>query len=370
MTSDTERITLQQLRHLSGRAAAGPVVSFYLSPERDTIGHEASVQRLQALVREARRTLMAEPWELSETDSDRLLAPVAARMAEVERGPDESLAWFVSEQGIDSFLVGGPVPDRVTVAPTVDLLPAAAALDDDVEFHLLVLSQNHVNLYHCDGIGWRHVPGDQMPESRADALWHEDYEQYDTIHGGAHVGSGQIIGVHGGGSFKEEHKEGTGRFIRAVARALPSRVRESGLPLVVAAVEYEAALFRDMSRPIDVVLLTSFGSPEHVPISRLHGRAVEVVRERRTAERAALVERYRSLAGTGRTVRGVGDTGAAAEKGQVEVAMIPRRMDLVPEPDRCPLVEVAAAALSHGAAIATVDEIDADVSPIAAILRY
>ncbi len=331
------------------------MVSFYLSPERDTIGHEATVQRLHALVRQAKRLLGAPPWRFTEAEADRLIEPVGVGMAEVERGPDESLVWFVSSTGTEQYLVGGFVADRVTVADTVDLLPVASALDDDVSFHLLVLSQNHVHLYHCDGIGWRRLPGEQMPESRADALWSEGRDQVNDVTVEA---------------IKDDRKQATARFVQAVARHLPTAVHDASVPLVVAAVEYEAVMFRDASHHPDIELLTPCGSPEHVPIAKMHAQAVDLLRGRRREQRAFLLERYRALVGTGKTVRGNDDTQSAADRGQVEVVLIPRFVGLIAEPMRQPLVTVVAAVLSHGGTVATIDEAEDEVLPVAAILRY
>ena len=375
MSTELTRISDQHLRHLSEVDGSGPIVSVFLAPTRDTLGQHAAEQRLEALAREGRRALCAAPWNLEEGAAKALLEPIITEMAEVERGPDESLACFVAAGWSRMYLVAGDTPDRVTVASRVDLLPVIEALGDDVEFHLLTLTQDHVRLFRCDAIGWHRLHSVDLPESRADALWFEHYEQASSIHGGNHVGRDQIAGmVHGSGSHKEQHKEATERFVRAVDRALPVDVHDGEIPLVVVAVEYEASLFRDVRPHTDLVLITELGSPERLPMTRVHECAVDLLRSRRRVARASLVDRFRSLDGTGLTVHGFADAIEAARRGSVDVVIIPSSGPSsggeLNGADRRSLLDVAAAAIQTGGSITFVDDGLEAIAPVAAILRY
>ena len=371
MTTHEMRLDRGQLRRLAALDLPGPCVSIYLAPVRGSAGRQATDDALHDLLRNARSQLAADPWRLTGRAADTLLATAADLITNGEHDDETSTATFVGPDFVEHFVLPGPVGSRVSVLGRPDLLPAADAVVRELPFHLLVLSQHRVELHRCTATGSSPVPDVDLPESFEDEQWYEHHQPNLNLHGGNHVGQSQIVGMRGGTSPKDVHKESVARFVAAVDQALPPEVHDGTLPLVVVAVMYEAAMLRDTRPHRDLVLITDLGSPDRLSVDEMRAAALRHLAARTDVETQVLVERYRSLAGTGTTASGLPELLEAARQAQIDTLLVdPGRRERAEGDEAAALVELTAATLAAGGAVRLLPNDLPGAEAAVALLRY
>jgi hypothetical protein len=300
-------------------AASSPCVSLYMPTARagrETLG--GSLQ-LKNLLREARH--QAEQGGIDKRTIDGVLAPA-------ERRVDDAQFWQHQEAGLALLLAPGfehvvPAPiafepwalvaDALHVRP---LLP----LTGDVEFLLLAFSQNHVRLLRGTRFRLEELHHMNLPKSLAAALWADDHERTLQVH--SHRTPNATAGVFhatgGVGGTAEVHKEELERYFRAIDDALlASPEGHADMPLLLACVDYCAAIYRGVSRHPHLVAEPIAGNPDHTSDEQLHASAWPLLAPRLQQANAAAFARYCELAGTGRTSDRLDEIVNAAQIGRV-----------------------------------------------------
>ena len=353
MMTDVRQLDEQVLRDLAHRPVNAPCVSLYLAPTRGSVGRQATIDTLKSLRHQA-ASMLAEPrWGLAEPAIDALLDPAIAQLTATTREPYEGLACFVDDDGCHVVVAPSSTPSEVTVSTEPDLVPLVVALASQLEFDLLILSQRRVQLFHCSANELVPMTRYELPESQDDALRVDLNE--------SNAGP-----LDRGSTYKDERKEAVERFVQIVERRLPPSVREGRRPLVVAAVDFEAALFAKTSTHRRLIRLTDLGSPEHLAPSKVHAAAVALVEQDGMSSLLAVRERYLELAGTGRTLSEPDEMQQAADEGRVDTLLV------APEPfdgdaARAGLVN---ATLRTGGHVVPVSPTTNGTPRVAAILRY
>jgi hypothetical protein len=102
--------------------------------------------------------------------------------------------------------------------------------------------------------------------------------------------AGGAVAFHGHGLGRDADDERLLEYFRAVDRGVAAEVRGDGAPLVLAAVEHLAHLYRAATNVDTVVGEAIAGSPDEIPDAELHRRAwplVEPLAEREVNEQLA-----------------------------------------------------------------------------------
>ena len=299
--------------------ALPPCVSIYLPTARAGRETRGGATRLKNALREARQ--QAESAGLQRT-ADAVLEPA-------ERLVDDAGFWQQQSDGLALLLAPGVVhtlrvpiafEPAVVVADALHLRPLLP-LADDLEFLVLACSQNRARLLR--GSRWHIEEPDQhdLPGSLAAALWPDDPEKSLQLHG-HRTPQGQAAVFHGHGTAgnAEKHKDDLARYFRALDEALrASPEANGGQPLVLACVDYCAAIYRSVSKHPHLAPETIFGNPDAVGDDELHAAAWRLLAPRLEARRAAAIAQYRAAAGTGLTADQLGEVVVAAQNGRVGV---------------------------------------------------
>jgi hypothetical protein len=137
------------------------------------------------------------------------------------------------------------------------------------------------------------------------------------------VGARGIVSGHG--SAGDIQKDQVLRYFRKVNRALREVLAGERAPMVLAAVEHLAPLWRQVNtypRLVDQVLA---GSPEELSLHQLHARAWAVVEPLFLQALGEAAGKYHQLAGTGLTSRDPREIIRAAKEGRVETLFAARQ---------------------------------------------
>ena len=390
MTNPTTLLTRSDIEGLlSGRP--GPHVSIYLPTHRASLEFRQDPIRLENLLREAEAQLGSLGSKGSEVDD--LLGPARELLA-------NDLFWEHQGEGLAVLLAGDEahfyrLPVSVDEIAVVDdrfhIKPLLPLLGKSRRFWVLALSQKSVRLFNATPYAMRELDELDLPQSLLEVVGYDFEERSLQFHTGAGP-SGMTRRraiFHGHGEGVDDNKTEVTEFLRAVDAGVAGLLRNNGngAPLVLAAVEYEIAIYQSISSYPHIVSSGIVGNPEHVDPADMHAAAWQLVQPLFAEDRRAASDKYRALAGTGTASADVREIVPAAFDGRVGVLFVatdeyrwgrydPEARRVEPHDERVDgdrdLLEVAAArSLTSGAEIHAVPaaELPAD-SPIAAIYRY
>jgi hypothetical protein len=347
--------------------------------------------RLANLLDEAQRAL-------ENADSGReaagLLAPARGLLKDEDFWQHQSrgLALFLSPDGMRRHRLPIELRERVVVSDRFHVKPLLPLLTGVGRFHVLALSQARVRLFDASRDSIRAIDLHDVPESLRDVVgydWEEKSLQFHSAAAGARAGGGGPgVVFHGHGSAKDDTKPEVKKYIQAVDRGVLRLLRDRGRPLVLAAVEYVAAMFRATSKYPNITDEIVEGNPDRLSPEELRDAAWKIVEPQFQAIRDAATARYREL-GSGSTPHTSDELETilpAAFAGRVQTLFVARDVEqwgcYDPETTQVllhgrhtngddDLLDVAAAeTLVRDGEIYALDAEDMPGSPIAAIFRY
>lgn len=317
-----DSLRLEHVRELAGHEG-GPCVSVFLPSHRMTPDSGQDLIRLRNLLDEAERQLLAGG----------LRAPAAREVLRPGRelsGP----GWFWSHQsdGLAVFLAPGwsrvfRLPEEfselVVVAGRFHVKPLLALLAAGHRFYVLALSQNEVRLLEGTPHGVQEAELADVPGSLRETLKYDDLEKGLGLHIAGRGGPGARAVFHGHGIGGEVDKALLGRFLRQVDDGLQQVLKAGTDPLVLAGVDYEQAMFRQLTHYPHVMREGIGGNPEQLRAEDLHERAWAIVEPVFTQARQQAAQRYQEAAGRGRgAASDVAQVVRAALRGQVDTLFV------------------------------------------------
>lgn len=305
-TSRLSQCALDRLR----RHRADPSVSVLLTTSPAATLCASDVVRLHRLIDQAERRLAVE----ATPGQARGLTSVLRELAvDVRRMPARrGLALFASERHVEVIHLPTAVGERVVVDPTFATRDLVGSLHATPRIRILVLSRSRTRLLEGDSFDMHEVTAEGFPivgsrssRDRASRFGRDRSDERD--------------------SFLIAH-------IRAAETAVAARRVEEPLPLVVAGVSRQRAMFRARSTESATVIGEISGSHERSTPSQL-ARLAEPVIEAHLRHRAdAALARLDDGRRRGRTLAGVDAVWKAATEGRVgllcveEGFMLPARL--------------------------------------------
>lgn len=271
----------------------GPCISLYLP----TSGAERQQQLIayRTLLQQAERSLAAT---MSEAARDELMAPLR-ELAGNDRFWGHTLTGLAVLRATDFYKVyklQRRVPERVIVADSFHLKPLLRIIQSADRFEVLALTREHVRYYHGNRDALDEVElHPDVPRTLEQALGHQVTEQHDAAASVGKMGHDMANTSmrYGVGARKDEQDKDTERFFRVVDRAVcEHHSKQSGLPLVLAALAEHHTTFRTLSHNSYLAEEGITGNPEAFSADELREKAWAVFEPRYQARLAKLVEEF------------------------------------------------------------------------------
>jgi hypothetical protein len=123
--------------------------------------------------------------------------------------------------------------------------------------------------------------------------------------------------VFGTGSESEKEKDRFRHFVKEVERGVTKLLRRGAEPLILAGVEYDVAIYRQLNTYPHLLEQAIHGSPERLTAQTLHERAWEIVSQCPSEPLQKALADYRKQSGAALVLGDTGAIGKAAAEGRV-----------------------------------------------------
>lgn len=304
-----------------------PCVSLYLPTHR--AGRQETREdpiRLRNAVSRAAERLAAAGYP--KDDITRLLEPAASLVTRqdfwLERA--DGLALFLTPGLFQYYRVPLPLQDEVTVADHFSVKQLIPLFSEDGRFYVLALSQKHVRFYEATRTSIRERAVPEMPKSIDDLRQFDEAQaqlQGHTMALGGTAGRTNIV-FHGQGNIadKATYKAEVMQYVAAVCKKLDKHLNGQTAPLVVAAVEYEQAFYREANSYRHLLEQGVLGNPDGLDEGQIHRAAWEVVEPHLTEARRTMLGHFADLSNTDKTSDRLEEIVPAACQGRVRTLFI------------------------------------------------
>ncbi len=296
---------IDDLRALTERRP-GPCISLYLPTHR--AGRKETQEdpiRLKNAVAEARERL-AEAGYPKDAIAE-LLTPAAGLITSrhfwLERA--DGLALFLAPDLLQYYRVPLKLQDEVVVAEHFTIKQLIPLFSEDGRFYVLALSQKQIRFFEATrtSIQERTVP--DLLKSIDDLRQFDEAEAQLQGHPVALTGRARRADVvfHGQGNIadKATYKAEVVQYIQAVCKRVESHLDGQTAPLVVAAVEYEQAFYREASCYQNLLEDGIVGNPDDLDDGQIHRAAWKIVEPHFTEARRTSLQHFADLSNTDKT---------------------------------------------------------------------
>lgn len=287
---------------------ASPSLSLYLPTTPLTQQAQGDRIAFDNLAREALGAM--EAGEVPRAVRGEIEAGLAALAADDEFWAEQanSLAVFAAPGKLRVFRLANHLQPGTHLADRFHLKPLLRAMTFRSAAHVLVIGMGAVRLLAVPEAGAaREVPVPGLPRDAADALGRRSH-----LARPAQMASGEATSEHATLS----------RYARVVDAALRPVLRGSDLPLLLAAAEPMASIFRAVCHHPHLGPITVPGSADHTPDHEIEASARGVLDAMHAAELQALAGRHAALANQGRATNDLSQAARAASFGAVETLIL------------------------------------------------
>jgi hypothetical protein len=315
-------LTRDALRDLAKREHF-PSISIYLRTHRAGPDAQQDPVLFRDLLKQAEQQLVERG--IAPDDADEILAPAKLLLRDVEfwRHQSEGLAVLVSPDEMLTYSLPYAPPQRVMINTTYAIYPLLPLLTHEARFYVLALSQKSVRVLACSRATVRAVdlPEDMPRSLRAYAKLDDPERQLNYHTSTPQYGSG-VAQFHGKGGEAEREKVVLLQFMQEIDRGLRSAIGNDGNPLVLATVDYEAAMFRSASKYTPILDAIIVGNPDHLKPHELRDAAWPIVEAHVQRTLDDVFEAFHSRRHTGLATARLPDIVMKAATGRVDQLIV------------------------------------------------
>src|SRR5271157_3841883 len=336
-------VTLADVKALAG--AVGPCITLVIP-----IPNPAELAaRLNSSLRSVRKQLAKRHTD-TETAGG-LLAPIEQLAANLETAHiwANSLITFRSPGAFRYYWMCERLNDMALVGERFEIRPLLAALSREQRFYLLAIGRHHVRLFRSTSRSTEGVRLEGAAPQNMQEFLHTrqpDHLLEKRMSAGPSVGSMQGV-LFGTGSESEKEQGRFRHFLQEAERGVTKLLRRDAEPLILAGVEYDVAIYRQLNTYAHLLEQAIHGSPERLTAQNLHERAWEIVSQCPSEPLQKALADYRKQSGAALVL---GDTGAivkAAAEGRVAGLFLSESAGAAGQPDD-PLNVAALETVLHG----------------------
>ncbi len=275
-----------------------PSVSIFLPITRGGSDARQGPIRLRNLIRKAEDMLISKG--MRRPDAAELLQPATDYIPEAfanGRRHEDGLAIFISPGQFRHYWLSLPLEETWVVADRFHVRPVLPIFHEDGHFYVLALSLNARRLFQCTESQCRELELGDAPVSLADAMKYDVNEkqmQWQTRTPPSSTGVRRSALFHGSGNEggQAAHKKSIEQYLLQVDRGVQRLLATDRYPLVVAAVEYLQALYREITGVANLLPEGLMGNPDRLGESELRRGAWALIQPTHQQARQTVLNRY------------------------------------------------------------------------------
>jgi len=235
----------------------------------------------------------------------------------------DGLAMFVAPNFFQYYRVPLKLHDDVVVTDHFAVRQLIPLFTEDGRVFVLAMSQKRVRFFEATRTGVQERVLPDMLKSIEDLRQYSVTEEYLQGHTtGLAVGVGGTHGVmtlHSSGAIadKAQYKADVQQYVHAIARKLDKHLADETSPLIVAAVEYEQAFFRQETTYRHLLKEGIEGNPDGYSDDQIHDAAWKIAEPHFTQAKRDSLKHFADLLGTGKTSDRIEQILPAAVHGRV-----------------------------------------------------
>ncbi len=275
------------------RATGGPCVSIYVPI--DAANPMSGRARFDNAMKKARLGLEAIGRTKEEAEAFLEPAQKLGQLPLFWKTQSSGLALFLSPAIFGHYRLPVALPEFAAASDGFHLKPLVAFLNENGQFHLLRLSRNQVRLYRGTRFEMDKVTGIDFPAGAKDLLPDTDFEKQLQTHGSGSRRKGELF--HGHGGLANANKTILQRYFKDINRRLRRLPDFDKIPLVLAAVDYYAAIYRQTNTCAYLLAQEIAGNPDNETEDHLHKKAWEIISANINQSKKEGLARYRDLKG-------------------------------------------------------------------------
>ena len=370
-------ISGEELKALAG--ASGPCVTIFFPTQAGENAAQQDQVRLRECVRQAEGQLNS--LGVDKASQDEFLKPLRELTGDEWQVGRGSFVVLRSTDLFRYFQLPVQLNQSVFAGEDFHLLPLLPVLRlHTQEFYILALSQNHVRLLRCTEGGSEEVP---LPPSMPVSLeeWLNTRSPNSAPDHAAQSGPGGTFTSTTDLDNKDQH---IANFFHAVDRHVADALRGDPRPMLIAAVEYEQTIYRNLNSYPHLVEEPVTGSPDSLKGGELHRRAIEALRLYLDRPLRKALDLWEKLGGTERVSVNTEQIVKAAFEARIAHLFVDDNAQVMGRFDRSTLTMAGKAApeedLANAAAMKTIafggdvivstpERVPGD-NPMSAIFRY
>ncbi len=214
----------------------------------------------------------------------------------------DGLALFLSPAGLRQYRLPLHFDELVTVGERFHIKPLFPLLAQERQFFILAVSQNRVRLLQGTRHSIAEVDLEGVPHSLAEALQFDEKEkqlQFHSSTGSAGARGRRTAVFHGHGVGVDDAKPDILRYFHRLDAGLGRVLAQERAPLVLAAVEYQMALYREVNTYAHLAAEGIKGNADERSAEELHRKAWAILEPRFAQAQSAAADQYRQLASRG-----------------------------------------------------------------------
>lgn len=307
-------------------AITGPCVTMTIPAQPKEKGNKEIQLRMRQALKRAEDELRSR--QVDELTIHSILEPIQPLAEDPEQihTSGAGLLLMAAPEHLHVYALPEITDEAVVVGEHFNIKPLLSRLQNQREFYLLALTRNHVRLLHCTESESHEIPLPDSVPTNIDAFNQLDKPDHNlkNRHAAMMSGGTQAQGIMSGtGNENESPKELIYDFFRAIDKGLNHDVlRDSKLPLVPVAVEYELAIYRQANTYQNFVETGVHGSPDGLKGGEMHKRALELLTPNYGQALQTVLTQYEKLGGSEKTTHDLRAVVKAAYDGRVAHLML------------------------------------------------
>jgi len=293
----TKNVQVADLKDLVSVQAPCLTITIPIQPAENTSRFD--YQRLKSAAQSAEPILASRG--LSPREIREFLDPMTQIDGDSWGSGFGSLVVFRAPELFRYFAVRTELKDAAVVADHFQVLPFLPALQNEHKhFYIMALSQHHVRLIRCTDHSSEEVPlGADTPTSVEQWL-NTRTPTTSPEHGTKRFSGDGPAGSFNGSTDMDNLDRHIRNFFKKVNEAVDEVLRNESAPVVLAGVDYEVSMWREVATYPHIAEGRVQGSPDGLRGGELHARALEIAKVAFEAPMRKALQTYEKLGGSER----------------------------------------------------------------------